>query len=123
MKSLDATSGEKGNLLITTVEEAEESQNDHNLYRDIKTASSNSTRDRTSYLTSFTFKSPITTPRVPNELKSNSFNTAKLLNARKSHDITYLTKHQKKNSNDMFQNHTVTQIVRGSRGNYEIKGK
>ena len=119
MKSLDATSSDKGHLLISTMEENEETRPDGVQARDIKTANPSSTKERASYLTSFGFKSPISTPRVQNEIKSSSINTAKLLNARKSHDISYLTKHQKRNSNDMLLNSTATQGSRALRTHQE----
>ena len=70
-------------------------------------------------------KSPITTPRQPNESFKSSINAAKLLNTRKSHDISYLTKHKQKSSNDIFSGpiNSLTLSNNGSKGKQiDMKG-
>lgn len=118
MKSFDATSAEKAGILVTTIEEAEESQRDY-IPSSKPTTSTITTHKERGPIGTLTFKSPTTTPRVPNDLKASAFNAAKLLNARKSHDITYLTKHQKKSSNELLQSPAMSQVVHTV---HEIKG-
>lgn len=86
MKSIDTGSGEKDRgLFVDTAEETEENNRDGS-FSNQKTTSTSANKDRVKTLT---FKSAISTPT--NDFKS-SLTTAKLLKARKSHDMSYLMK-------------------------------
>jgi hypothetical protein len=99
LKSIDAT--DRSGLIIQT-EDTVESHRDSINKENLIGSKVESTRPKT-YHISATFKSPAGTPRVANEtLKSSTLaNTSKILNARKSHDISYLSKHKKKKSNEL----------------------
>ena len=70
----------------------------------------------------YNLKSPITTPRQQNESFKNNMTSSKLLNTRKSHDISYLTKPKQKSSNDMITTGLINSATlnNGKNGN---KGK
>ena len=67
-------------------------------------------------------KSPISTPRQANESFKSTINASKLLNTRKSHDISYLTKHKQKSSNDIFGG-SINSITLSSSSNNGGNGK
>ena len=99
LKSIDAT--DRSGLLIQT-EDTVESHRDSINKENLIGSKVETTKPKT-YHISATFKSPAGTPRVANETlkSSNLSNTSKILNARKSHDISYLSKHKKKKSNEL----------------------
>ena len=101
MKSIDAT--ERGPMIMhteETLESVRESLNKENLHA-LNGARADYGKNK-SYQISAAFKSPPSTPRV-SELKSNLNNSYanKILSTRKSHDMTYLTRHKKKKSNEL----------------------
>ena len=121
LKSIDFT--EK-----MTQDEFLESHRDHNLNKEnIKAASSGKilpNKSKIHQITNYNLKSPITTPRQQNESFKNNMTSSKLLNTRKSHDISYLTKSKQKVSNDMITTGLINSatLSNGSK-NSNYKGK
>ena len=112
--------------MATSPDDFLESYRDHNLNKEnIKATSSgkiSTSKSKINQLGNFNLKSPITTPRQPNESFKSTINASKLLNTRKSHDISYLTKHKQKSSNDIFSG-TINSITLGGKGKQiDIKG-